>query len=141
MLNEKSDWGTPILNWLNLLNWIGRIYFIWTIWWNPQHKVNYLSLLLEAKHYQLLQAPVVYEFTRTFLKNKFSFCPWKWIRVEPDNFWYRPRNMINLFNFGIKTVVHIVIIYDNSQIKMKKKLPKTSTVCENIIIYKIEIRK
>ena len=38
--------------------------------------------------------------------------------------------MINLFNFGIKTVVHIVIKYDSSQIKMKKKsvkLPKTST--------------
>ena len=27
--------------------------------------------------------------------------------------------MINLFNFGIKTVVHIVIKHDNSQIKMK----------------------
>ena len=31
--------------------------------------------------------------------------------------------MINLFNFGIKTVVHIVIKYDNSQIKIKIKFP------------------
>ena len=59
---------------------------------------------------------------------EFSFRSWKWIPAEPDNFWYRPRDMINLFNFGIKAVVHIVIKYDNSQIKNKKKsvkLPKT----------------
>ena len=31
--------------------------------------------------------------------------------------------MINLFNFGIKTEVHIVIKYNNSQIKIKEKNP------------------
>ena len=87
-----------------MLNWIGRSYFIWTIWWNPQHKVNYLSLLHEAKHYQLLEAPGIYEITRTFGKNKFFFCPWKWIPAEADNSWYRPREIINLFNFGIKNI-------------------------------------
>ena len=31
--------------------------------------------------------------------------------------------MINLSNFGVKTVVDIVVKYDNSQIKMKRNFP------------------
>ena len=114
-----------------MLNWIGRSYFSWTIWWNPQHKVNYLSLLHEAKHYQLLEALGIYEITRTFRKNKCSFCPWKWMPPEPENFWYRPRDMINLFNIGIK----------NSSKNEKKISQITSAVCWKIIINKIEIVK
>ena len=40
--------------------------------------------------------------------------------------------MINLFNFGIKTVVHIVIKYGNSQIKMKKKKKKIFQITLNL---------
>ena len=76
MLNEKSDWGTPILNCPNLLNWIGRSYFIRTIWWNPQHKINYLSLLHEAKHYQLLVRLLRFMKLPVLLcKIDFSFVP------------------------------------------------------------------
>ena len=105
-----------------MLNWIGRGYYVWTIWWNPQHKVNYLNLLHEAKHYQLLGALGIYEITRTFRKNKFTFHPWILIPAEPDNFWYRPRDMINLFNFGIKTSC-------KNEKKYSVKLTKTSALC------------
>ena len=131
MTEERPFWT----GWM--LNWIGRGYFIWTIWWNPQHKVNYFSLLHEAKHYQLLEALGIYEITRTFRKNKFSFRHRKWIPAEPDNLWYRFHDMINLFKFGIKNSGK------NEKKKKKKsvKLPKISAVCWNIIIYQIEIRR
>ena len=99
MLNEKSDLGTTILNWLNLLNWIGRSYFIWTIWWNPQHKINYLSLLHETKHYKLFDALGIYEITHIFVKNKFSFVPGN---EFPRNQIISDIDLMIWSNFGIK---------------------------------------
>ena len=118
-----------------LKNWILKILndssFSINFFWHRIRKNNFLKIR-KAKHvYYLTQNTIIYFRLLGFMKlPKFSCCPWKWIPAEPDNFWYRPHDMINLFNFGIKTVVHIVIKYDNSQIKMKKKsvkLPKTST--------------
>ena len=43
--------------------------------------------------------------------------------------------MINLSNFGIKTVVDIVVKYDNSQIKMKKNFPSNYVNLDSLLKY------
>ena len=101
----------------------------WNCFWHRIRKNNFLKIR-KAKHaYYLRQNTIIYFRLLVFMKlPKFSCCPWKWIPAESDNFWYRPHDMINLFNFAVKTVVHIIIKYDNSQIKMEKKSVKLSKI-------------